>query len=140
MGAALAAPPPSPPLPAAVKEAFSLTGRVTLGRAKSTFALSEGDLAAMPYVSAQNPHYRGAAPMRLYLAKDLQTQCLIKYGTKAGLAAKLERNASAAAKRRATIAAKPPSSRRRSRSEWEEGTEEESDLLRGRSATATVVM
>ena len=41
--------------------------------------------------------------MRLYDAADVQDLCLRKYGSAAGLYAKLQKNAAAASKRAATI-------------------------------------
>lgn len=114
-GAKAPAPPPPPapvvpPLPQWVLDAFSTPNAtlMTKGNAKSTFCLNEKDLAGLPVIYKDNPHYRSAAPMCLYKLLDLKAACLTKYGSPAGLAAKSAKNLSAAEKRRDTLAAKPP--------------------------------
>lgn len=86
----------------AAKLAFDLDDdSITVSRAKSLYALNEADLRGLRCDNVANPHYRSAAPMRLYDGDDLIRACRRKYGGAAGLAAKLRKNAAAAAKRRA---------------------------------------
>ena len=53
--------------------------RMTATRAKSEYLLTENDLAQLGYEEARNPHYRNAAPMRLYDVDDLVEATLEKY-------------------------------------------------------------
>jgi len=46
--------------------------RVTKSRAKGEFGLSDGDLSTLSYRTAPNPHYRSAAPMCLYLLREVK--------------------------------------------------------------------
>ena len=82
--------------------------RVTASACHGDYALNDKDLGALAVEYARNPHYRSAAPMRLYALADVRALCLQKYGSRRGLAEKLAKNASAAAKRRATLASRPP--------------------------------
>jgi hypothetical protein len=86
-------------------------GKITASTCRSDYALTDGDLAELYVEHARNPHYRSAAPMRLYRRADVQWLCLMKYGSQQGLAEKLAKNASAASKRRATMAVRPPAPR-----------------------------
>lgn len=46
--------------------------RVTVTTAKKTYKLTEGDLGRINYEETRNPHYRSAAPMRLYRLIDVE--------------------------------------------------------------------
>lgn len=48
------------------------TVRICASRAKSEYKLTEGDLAELSYTSVKNPHYRSAAPMRLYVESEVK--------------------------------------------------------------------
>jgi hypothetical protein len=54
--------------------------RVCASTAKSDYLLTDGDLAALPCELVRNPVYRSAAPMRLYLVRDLIRAALAKHG------------------------------------------------------------
>jgi len=102
---------------------------MTKGNAKSTFCLSEKDLAGLPVIHKKNPHYSSAAPMCLYTLLDLKAACLNKYGSPKGLADKSAKNLSAAQKRRATLAAKPPPPPRQKRYREYEGEDWGNDIV-----------
>ena len=87
-----------------------------------------------PHTPLAQPHYPGAAPMRLYQRADLQGLALAKWGSQRGLADRLQRLAAGRDKRRATVAARAPSARgKRSRAEEEEEEEEEGGEGEGNS-------
>lgn len=48
------------------------TVRITASRAKGEYGLNESDLDQLDCDLVRNPHYRSAAPMRLYLMTDVQ--------------------------------------------------------------------
>ena len=54
--------------------------RICASTAKSDYMLTDGDLAALPCELARNPVYRSAAPMRLYLQRDVIRAALTKHG------------------------------------------------------------
>ncbi|KAG1670760.1 hypothetical protein FOA52_013987 [Chlamydomonas sp. UWO 241] len=57
--------------------------RITVSRAKSEFKLSDADLALLtPPRLAPNPHYRSAAPMKLYDLKEVNTAAEAKAAAK----------------------------------------------------------
>lgn len=60
------------------------TKRICAGTAKSEYALSDKDLEILPCWRVSNPHYRSAAPMRLYeesavIAASIEKQEQLKY-------------------------------------------------------------
>lgn len=61
---------------------------ITVTRAKSEYRLNENDLGSLRYVEKTNPHYKSAAPMRLYDDGEVAAVCKSKYQTKEVLARK----------------------------------------------------
>lgn len=55
--------------------------RMTATRAKVEYCLSETDLQTLPCEHVRNPHYRSAAPMRLYSITFLVNRTIRKYKT-----------------------------------------------------------
>jgi hypothetical protein len=54
--------------------------RVSASTAKSDYLLTDGDLARLQCELVKNPVYRSAAPMRLYLLRDVIRTALAKHG------------------------------------------------------------
>ena len=46
--------------------------RITITKAKKEYLLTDKDLESLKYESVQNPHYRSAAPMKLYLLSEIE--------------------------------------------------------------------
>jgi hypothetical protein len=65
------------------------SGRVTQTRALSdaSYCLTAKDIAALPVTLVPNPHYRSAAPMKLYEHEALLAAARAKHGGDAGIAA-----------------------------------------------------
>jgi hypothetical protein len=61
---------------------------ITVTRAKSEYRLNENDLGSLRYFEKTNPHYKSAAPMRLYDEGEVAAVCKSKYQTKEVLARK----------------------------------------------------
>jgi len=61
---------------------------ITVTRAKSEYRLNENDLSSLGYDEKTNPHYKSAAPMRLYDEGEVAAVCKSKYQTKEVLARK----------------------------------------------------
>ncbi|KAJ3016217.1 hypothetical protein HKX48_004159 [Thoreauomyces humboldtii] len=80
--------------------------RVTFGKAKTLYRLSDADLAQIPFKSCRNPYYRSAAPMKLYDRERVQLLCLAKFGGPRGVAEKHAKCEIAAAKRKVTMSGK----------------------------------
>ena len=76
--------------------------RLSKTAAKQAFALTDSDLATLPYRQKKNPVVKTAAPMRLYLESDLQKAAIAKYGSLDGLDATLEKREALRAKRTKT--------------------------------------
>lgn len=53
---------------------------ITKTRAIKEYRLTESDLAKLDVIETDNPHYKSAAPMRLYLHKHIKQVSLNKYG------------------------------------------------------------
>jgi hypothetical protein len=79
--------------------------QMTATRAKSLFQLNETDLALLPCKEVTNPHYKRAAPMRLYDIDDLVDACVQKYETWEAFAARRDKRKSVTQARRNAIAA-----------------------------------
>lgn len=79
----------------AAADTLDLNSHITVTRAKSQYHLNDGDLAGLRYSTAPNPHYRSAAPMKLYTLRDVVQRAYEKHGGAEGLA-----EADAASKRR----------------------------------------
>lgn len=74
--------------------AFGPHGNMCASRARPTFMLTDDELWDLPVLLARNPHYRCAAPMRLYDAESLGTGIYLKFGTpEAFMAARAKRQA-----------------------------------------------
>ncbi len=65
--------------------------RLPKGFSLARFRLQPRHLLALQPELRLNPHYAGAAPMRLYLVRELQALALLVHGGLEGLARVLER-------------------------------------------------
>jgi len=65
----------------------NLDSRITLTRAKAEYHLNDDDIADLDCIVRRNPHYRSAAPMCLYILRDIIREAYLKHGGAAGLAA-----------------------------------------------------
>lgn len=45
---------------------------ICLTTCRSRYGLNDGDLSALDFIACRNPHYRSAAPMRLYVEDDVR--------------------------------------------------------------------
>jgi hypothetical protein len=87
------------------RETLTMDQRVTLTRGASVFGLTRREMDALPYKEVRNPHYRSAAPMRLYNVIVLYNASKAKYTAKGTtLSAARARRALAAARREETMA------------------------------------
>ncbi|KAI9105831.1 hypothetical protein DFS34DRAFT_644636 [Phlyctochytrium arcticum] len=59
---------------------------LTQTRAKKEYKLNDKDLEGLPHLAKGNPHYRNAAPMILYLVRDVEDVAYAKHGGPEGLA------------------------------------------------------
>lgn len=105
------APPSAPASPAAVARASQPHipvpdeyVRITLGTAKSTYKLTDRDLAGVDCQLKTNPHHRKFAPMRLYSALECYNLAMKKFGGAAGLLEALEKSRARGEKMKATRA------------------------------------
>ncbi len=99
--------PPGAPLP------NDPNARITATRAKTEFRLTENDLLSLNETLVRNPHYRSAAPMRLYLLSDVVAASHEKHGGPEGLVAAREKAQASTAKRRHTLEEKEAAKRAR---------------------------
>ena len=76
--------------------------KVTATRAKAEYRITETDLSSLRCLETQNPHYRSAAPMRLYLSSAVQKLSLQKHGSSEELVKKKRKASEVADKRAAT--------------------------------------
>jgi hypothetical protein len=72
----------------------------------SEFCLSKKDLALLPRSEMPNPHYRNAAPMKLFRCSDLWAAALKKHGSASGVFHAAAKRDAAATKRARTKAKK----------------------------------
>lgn len=66
--------------------------RITLSTAKQDYRLTDKDLVGIDYRAVKNPHYRSAAPMRLYNELEIRELSLKKFGSHDGLTAAIEKS------------------------------------------------
>jgi len=71
--------------------------------AKQQYALTDGDLAALPRELRANPYGRSAAPMTLFNVWDVQCKAVDKHGSLSALQTVLDKRRLTAAKRRTTV-------------------------------------
>lgn len=83
--------------------------RITATRAKKEYLLGEADLHTLPCTLARNPHYRSAAPMRLYRLADVEKKFFEKHGNVEQQEAVRQKRADTTAKRKRTIQSKEES-------------------------------
>ncbi|KAI7860534.1 hypothetical protein BDC45DRAFT_552760 [Circinella umbellata] len=74
--------------------------RITKGMAMTAFKLHEIDMDSIPYDSVRNPHYRSAAPMRLYERRDVHLYARRIHGGEVGIEAARSKSQSIVATRR----------------------------------------
>ncbi|GAA5881449.1 hypothetical protein JCM3774_005087 [Rhodotorula dairenensis] len=80
--------------------------RITKTTAKSRYKLSDADLRGLPFVTKRNPHYRSAAPMRLYYEAAVEKLAYELHGGYQGHRQLLQKCADRAAKAKETRRAK----------------------------------
>ncbi|KAG2226267.1 hypothetical protein INT45_005939 [Circinella minor] len=104
--------------------------RITKGMAMSTFKLHEIDMDNIPYNSVRNPHYRSAAPMRLYERHNVHLYARQIHGGEVGIEAARSKSQSIVATRRknAQERAKREEQERKSRQEALDGRFKELQL------------
>ncbi|KAI8820504.1 uncharacterized protein EV422DRAFT_73394 [Fimicolochytrium jonesii] len=59
--------------------------KITVTRARKEYKLNDQDLAGLPHVFVENPHYRNASAMTLYQLSDIVAKAHDKYGGPEGL-------------------------------------------------------
>ena len=73
---------------------------ITTSAAKAEYRLNDADLATLRCKKKANPRYRGAAPMRLYLRRDLKKKADEKYVAKNSSLQEAQQKAAASKRKR----------------------------------------